>query len=170
MVSNAGIMTKVYFPRLVMPISGIISPIIDFCIAFVILILMMAYYGFVPIIAIVLLPLFIILALATSLSIGLWLSALNIKYRDFQYTLPIKIQFLIYAFPIVYPSSMIPAQDRIFYGFNPMVGVIDGFRRALLGTKPPEAMILVSIGVVVVLLVGGLFYFKRMDQYFAELV
>ena len=118
--SNAGIMTKVYFPRRVMPISGIISPIIDFCIAFVILILMMAYYGFVPPIAIVLLPLFILLALATSLAIGLWLSALNIKYRDFQYTLPFIIQLGLFASPIVYPSSMISAQYWIFYGFNPM--------------------------------------------------
>ena len=98
------------------------------------------------------------------------LSAPNIKWRDFQYTLPIIIQFWLYASPIVYPSSMISAQYRIFYGFNPMVGVIDGFRWVLLGTKSTEAMILVSIGVVVVLLVGGLFYFKRMDQYFAELV
>ena len=170
MVSNAGIMTKVYFPRLVMPIAGILSPLVDFFIAFIILILMMAYYGFVPTIAIVLLPLFILLALATSLAIGLWLSALNIKYRDFQYTLPFIIQLGLYASPIVYPSSMIPAQYRIFYGLNPMAGVIEGFRWALLGAKPPEAMMLVSVGVVVVLLVGGLFYFKRMEQYFADVV
>jgi lipopolysaccharide transport system permease protein len=170
MVSNATIMTKVYFPRLTMPISGIISPIVDFCIAFVILILMMAYYGFVPTIAIVLLPLFIILALATSLAVGLWLSALIVKYRDFQFTLPFIIQIWLYASPIVYPSSMIPIQYRILYGLNPMVSVIDGFRWALLGAKPPEAMMLVSIGVVVLLLVGGLFYFKRMEQYFADVV
>lgn len=170
MVGNAGIMTKVYFPRLIMPISGIISPLVDFFIAFIILILMMAYYGFVPTIAIVLLPLFILLALATSLAIGLWLSALNIKYRDFQYTLPFIIQLGLYASPIVYPSSMIPAQYRILYGLNPMAGVIEGFRWALLGAKPPEAMLLVSVGVVVVLLIGGLFYFKRMEQYFADVV
>jgi lipopolysaccharide transport system permease protein len=170
MVSNANIMTKVYFPRLVMPISGILSPLVDFMIAFVILILMMAYYGFVPTFAIVLLPLFILLALATSLAIGLWLSALNVKYRDFQYTLPFIIQLWLYASPIVYPSSMIPAQYRILYGFNPMAGVIEGFRWALLGTNPPEAMILVSVGVVVLLLIGGLFYFKRTEQYFADVV
>lgn len=170
MVGNAGIMTKVYFPRLIMPISGILSPLVDFFIAFIILILMMAYYGFVPTIAIVLLPLFILLALATSLAIGLWLSALNIKYRDFQYTLPFIIQLGLYASPIVYPSSMIPAQYRILYGLNPMAGVIEGFRWALLGAKPPEAMLLVSVGVVVVLLIGGLFYFKRMEQYFADVV
>jgi lipopolysaccharide transport system permease protein len=170
MVSNANIMTKVYFPRLVMPISGTLSPLVDFTIAFIILILMMAYYGFVPTFAIVLLPLFILLALATSLAIGLWLSALNVKYRDFQYTLPFIIQLWLYASPIVYPSSIIPAQYRLLYGLNPMAGVIEGFRWALLGTNPPEAMILVSVGVVVVLLVGGLFYFKRTEQYFADLV
>jgi lipopolysaccharide transport system permease protein len=170
MVSNAGIMTKVYFPRLVMPISGILSPLVDFFIAFIILIIMMAYYGFVPTIAIVLLPLFILLALATSLAIGLWLSALNVKYRDFQYTLPFIIQLWLYASPVVYPSSMIPEQYRMLYGLNPMAGVIEGFRWALLGAKPPDAMILVSVGVVVVLLIGGLFYFKRMEQYFADVV
>ena len=170
MVTNAAIMTKVYFPRLVMPISGILSPLVDFFIAFVILIIMMAYYGFIPTIAIVLLPFFIVLALATSLAIGLWLSALNVKYRDFQYTLPFIIQLWLYASPVVYPSSMIPAQYRMLYGLNPMAGVIEGFRWALLGAKPPEAMLLVSVSVVIVLLVGGLFYFKRMEQYFADLV
>jgi lipopolysaccharide transport system permease protein len=170
MVSNAGIMTKVYFPRLVMPISGILSPLVDFMIAFVILIIMMAYYGFIPTIAIVLLPLFILLAIMTSLAVGLWLSALNVKYRDFQYTLPFIIQLWLYASPIVYPSSMIPAQYRMLYGLNPMAGVIEGFRWALLGAKPPEAMILVSVAVVVLLLVGGLFYFKRTEQYFADVV
>jgi lipopolysaccharide transport system permease protein len=170
MVTNANIMTKVYFPRLVMPISGVLSPLVDFFIAFIILILLMAHYGFVPTMTIVLLPFFILLAITASLSVGLWLSALNVKYRDFQYTLPFIIQLGLYASPVVYPSSMIPEQYRIFYGLNPMVGVIEGFRWALLGTKPPEAMILISVGVVIVLLVGGLFYFKRMEQYFADVV
>jgi lipopolysaccharide transport system permease protein len=170
MVSNANIMTKVYFPRLVMPISGILSPLVDFAIAFVILILMMAYYGFVPTIAIILLPFFILLALMTSLSVGLWLSALNVKYRDFQYTIPFLIQFWLFASPVVYPSSLLPEQFQVLYGLNPMAGVIEGFRWALLGTSPPGAMILVSVGVVVLLLVGGLFYFKRMEQYFADVV
>ena len=170
MVSNAGIMTKVYFPRLVMPISGILSPLVDFCIAFVILIFMMAYYGFVPTIAIVLLPLFILLALMTSLAVGLWLSALNVKYRDFQYTLPFIIQLWLFASPVVYPASMLPESWQFVYALNPMVGVIEGFRWALLGTNPPEAIILISVCVVVVLLIGGLFYFKRMEQYFADVV
>ena len=170
MVSNANIMTKVYFPRLVMPISSILSPLVDFAIAFVILILMMAYYGFVPTIAIFLLPAFIVLAIMTSLAVGLWLSALNVKYRDFQYTIPFLIQLWLFASPVVYPSSLLPAQFRLLYGLNPMAGVIEGFRWALLGTNPPEAMILVSVGVVILFLVGGLFYFKRMEQYFADVV
>jgi len=152
---NAGIMTKVYFPRLVMPISGILSPLVDFAIAFVILILMMAYYGFVPTIAIVLLPFFILFALATSLAVGLWLSALNVKYRDFQYTIPFLIQLWLFASPVVYPSSMLPEQFQLLYALNPMAGVIEGFRWALLGTNPPGGMILVSTSVVILLLVGG---------------
>jgi lipopolysaccharide transport system permease protein len=153
-----------------MPISGILSPLVDFTIAFVILLLMMAYYGFVPTIAIVLLPFFILLALMTSLAVGLWLSALNVKYRDFQYTIPFLIQIWLFASPVVYPVSMLPQSWQYVYALNPMVGVIEGFRWALLGTKPPEALILVSVGVVVFLLVGGLFYFKRMEQYFADVV
>lgn len=170
MVSNANIMTKVYFPRLIMPISGILSPLVDFAVAFVILLLMMAFFGFLPTIAIVLLPAFILLAVLTSLSVGLWLSALNVKYRDFQYTIPFLIQIWLFASPVVYPSSMLPEQFRLLYGLNPMAGVIEGFRWALLGTNPPEAMIMVSVGVVILLLVGGLFYFKRMEQYFADVV
>ena len=170
MVHNAGIMTKVYFPRLIMPISGVLSPLVDFTIAFVILLFMMAYYGFVPTIAIVLLPLFILLAMMTSLAVGLWFSALNVKYRDFQYTIPFIIQIWLFASPVVYPASMLPESWQLVYALNPMVGVIEGFRWALLGTKPPEAIILVSACVVVLLLVGGLFYFKRMEQYFADVV
>jgi lipopolysaccharide transport system permease protein len=167
---NASIMTKVYFPRLIMPISGILSPLVDFTIAFVILLFMMVYYGYVPTIAIVLLPLFILLALMTSLAVGLWLSAINVKYRDFQYTVPFLIQLWLFASPVIYPSSLVPEQFQLLYALNPMVGVIEGFRWALLGTSPPGAMILVSVGVVVLLLVGGLFYFKRMEQFFADVV
>jgi len=170
MVSNANIMTKVYFPRLIMPLSGVLSPLVDFAIAFVIFIPMMAYFGFVPTIAVVLLPAFILLALMTSLAVGLWLSALNVKYRDFQYTIPFIIQLWLFASPVVYPSSILPAQLQILYGLNPMTGVIEGFRWALLGTNPPEAMILISVGVVILLLIGGLFYFKRMEQYYADVV
>jgi len=170
MVANANIMTKVYFPRLIMPISGILSPLVDFAVSISILVLMMAYYGFVPTINVVFLPLFILLALATSLGIGLWLSALNVKYRDFQYTVPFIIQLWMYASPVVYPASMIPEAIRPLYGLNPMAGVIEGFRWALLGTEIPGSMIFVSVGVVVVLLVSGMFYFRRMEQYYADIV
>lgn len=170
MVANSNIMTKVYFPRLIMPISGILSPLVDFAVSISILILMMAYYGFVPTINVVFLPLFILLALATSLGIGLWLSALNVKYRDFQYTVPFIIQLWMYASPVVYPASMIPEAIRPLYGLNPMAGVIEGFRWALLGTEIPGSMIFVSVGVVVVLLVSGMFYFRRMEQYYADIV
>jgi lipopolysaccharide transport system permease protein len=170
MVTNAPIMTKVYFPRLIMPISGIMSPLVDFCIAFLILIAMMFFYGFMPTLNVVFLPLFLLLAIGTSLGVGLWLSALNVQYRDFQYTVPFLIQVWMYASPVVYPASMLPEKFRVLYGLNPMAGVIEGFRWALLGSTPPSAMILVSVGVVVVLLVSGLFYFKKMEQYFADLV
>ena len=170
MVTNANIMTKVYFPRLIMPISGILSPLADFAISLSILVIMMAHYGFVPTINIIFLPLFILLALATSLGIGLWLSALNVKYRDFQYTVPFIIQLWMYASPVVYPASMLPEAIRPFYGLNPMAGVIEGFRWALLGTEIPGSIIFVSVGVVIVVFFSGLFYFKRMEQYYADIV
>lgn len=170
MVSNAGIMTKVYFPRLIMPISGILSPIVDFLVAFSILILMMAYYGFMPGINIIFLPLFIAFAVITSLAIGLWLSSLNIKYRDFQYTVPFLIQLWMFASPVVYPTSILPPQFQALYGINPMAGVIEGFRWALLDTNPPSMMIFVSVLVVLALFISGMFYFKRVEQYFADIV
>lgn len=170
MVSNASIMTKVYFPRLIMPISGILSPLVDLAVSLSIIVIMMAYYGFVPTLNIVFLPLFILLALATSLGVGLWLSALNVQYRDFQYTIPFIIQLWMFASPVVYPASLLPESMRFLYGMNPMAGVIEGFRWALLGTTPPSEMIAVSIVIVVLMLVTGMFYFKRMEQYFADVV
>ena len=170
MITNANIMTKVYFPRLIMPISGILSPLVDFTVSFSILVVMMAYYGFVPTLNVIFLPLFILLALATSLGIGLWLSALNVKYRDFQYTIPFMIQLWLFASPVVYPASLVPESVRFLYGLNPMAGVIEGFRWALLGTDIPSAMILVSVGVVALLLVSGAFYFRRMEQYYSDVV
>jgi lipopolysaccharide transport system permease protein len=170
MVTNANIMTKVYFPRLIMPLSSIISPLVDFAVSLVILVVMMVYYGFVPTANIVFLPLFLLLALATSLGVGLWLSALNVRYRDFQYTVPFLIQIWMFASPVVYASSLVPERLRIWYGLNPMAGVIEGFRWALLGSGAPSAMVLVSVGMVLALLVSGMFYFKRMEQYYADIV
>jgi lipopolysaccharide transport system permease protein len=170
MITNANIMTKVYFPRLIMPLSSIISPLVDFMISFVILMVMMAWYGFTPSVNIVFLPVFLLLALATSLGVGLWLSALNVKYRDFQYTVPFLIQIWMFASPVVYSSSLVPESLRLVFGLNPMTGVIEGFRWALLGSGTPSAMVLVSVGMVIVLLVSGMFYFRRMEQYYADIV
>jgi lipopolysaccharide transport system permease protein len=170
MVTNANIMTKVYFPRLIMPLSSIISPLVDFAVSFIILIAMMVYYGFMPTLNILFLPVFLLLALATALGVGLWLSALNVKYRDFQYTVPFLIQIWMFASPVVYASSLVPESMRMWYGLNPMAGVIEGFRWALLGTGTPSGMVLVSVGMVIVLLVSGMFYFRRMEQYYADIV
>lgn len=170
MVTNANIMTKVYFPRLVMPLAGILSPLVDFCVSLVILVILMIYYGFVPGMAVIFLPLFILFALATSLAVGLWLSAFNVRYRDFQYTIPFIIQLWLFASPVVYPASLVPESIRFLYGLNPMAGVIEGFRWALYGTAMPGAMMLVSAGVVILLLVSGAFYFRRMEQYYADVV
>jgi len=170
MVTNSNIMTKVYFPRLIMPLSSVISPLVDFAVSFIILLAMMVYYGFEPTLNIVFLPLFLLLALATSLGVGLWLSALNVKYRDFQYTIPFLIQIWMFASPVVYASSLVPESLRVWYGLNPMAGVIEGFRWAILGSGAPSAMVLVSVGMVLVILVSGMFYFRRMEQYYADIV
>lgn len=170
MVTNSNIMTKVYFPRLIMPLSSILSPLVDFAVSFIILLAMMVYYGYVPTINMVFLPLFLLLALATSLGVGLWLSALNVKYRDFQYTVPFLIQIWMFASPVVYASSLVPESLRVWYGLNPMAGVIEGFRWAILGNGAPSAMVLVSVGMVLAILVSGMFYFRRMEQYYADIV
>jgi lipopolysaccharide transport system permease protein len=170
MIINANIITKVYFPRLIMPISGVMSPLVDFIIAFAILIGMMFYYGFIPTINILFVPAFILLALMTSLGVGLWLSAFNVQYRDFQYTLPFLIQLWLFASPVVYPSSLLSEPYRWIYGLNPMAGVIEGFRWALLGTNPPSTLIAFSALIVIGILISGAYYFKRMENTFADLV
>jgi lipopolysaccharide transport system permease protein len=170
LVANERLITKVYFPRLVVPIAAVLGGLVDFAVAFVILLVMMLYYGIVPTGAIVALPGFILLAVMTALAVGLWLSALNVKYRDVRYTINFLIQFWLFATPIAYPSSLVPERWRPLYGLNPMAGVVEGFRWALLGSRPPGAMLAVSVGVVVLLLVGGLYYFRRMEQQFADVV
>lgn len=170
LVANERLITKVYFPRLVVPIAAVLGGLVDFGVAFVILLAMMAYYSIVPTVAIVALPGFIVLAIMTALAVGLWLSALNVKYRDVRYTINFLIQFWLFATPIAYPSSLVPEPWRALYGLNPMAGVVEGFRWALLGSNPPGAMLWVSIAVVILLLVGGLYYFRRMEQQFADVV
>ena len=171
LIENARLISKVYFPRLVVPLASVVAGVVDFFIAFSILILLMFYYGVVPTWGVLALPFFLILALGAAMSVGLWMSALNVKYRDVRYTVPFLAQAWMFATPIVYPSSMIPEAWRWLYGLNPMAGVVEGFRWALLGTNILHLpLILVSASVVVIALVGGLYYFKRMEKMFADLV
>ena len=171
LVANQNLITKVYFPRLVIPLSAVLAGLVDFGVAFLVLLGMMAYYGMAPTMAVATLPLFILLAIATALAVGLWLSALNVQYRDVRYTIPFLTQFWLFATPIAYPSSLVPEGWRVLYGLNPMAGVVEGFRWALLGTRnAPGPMLAVSIAVVVALLIGGLYYFRRMEKTFADVV
>ena len=159
-------------PRLVIPISSVLAGLVDFAVAFVILLGMLLYYGITPTLAILTLPLFLLLALTAALGVGLWLSALNVTYRDVRYTIPFLTQFWMFATPVAYSSSLVPEQWRALYGLNPMAGVVEGFRWALLGTNPPGPLLLVSAIVVVVMLVGGLYYFRRIatQKTFADVV
>src|ERR1043166_213726 len=171
LVSNQNLITKVYFPRLVIPIAAVLAGLVDFAIAFVVLLGLMLYYGIVPTAAVALLPLFMLLAVTTALAIGLWLSALNVKFRDVRYTIPFLTQFWMFATPVAYPSSLVPEPWRALYGLNPMAGVVEGFRWALLGkAQGPGPLLAVSVAAVVVLLVGGLMYFRRTESTFADVV
>jgi lipopolysaccharide transport system permease protein len=171
LVDSANLIRKVYFPRLTIPIANVLSGLVDFTIAFVVLVGMMLYYGVTPSARIIWLPAFLLLALVTALAVGLWLSVLNVEYRDVRYTVPFLTQFWMFATPIVYPSSLLKEPWRTLYGLNPMVGVVEGFRWALLGTRnSPGPMIAVSAVASLVLLVGGAFYFRRMEKTFADVV
>lgn len=169
MVMNRNMITKIYFPRLLIPLASVLSGIVDFLIAFVVLLGMMVYYKIWPTNAIWTLPLFLILALVSALGVGLWLSALNVTYRDVGYVLPFLTQFWMYLTPVVYPSSKIPAQWQMVYSLNPMMGVVEGFRWSLLGkANAPGPMIAFSSGIALLILISGLFYFRRMERTFAD--
>jgi lipopolysaccharide transport system permease protein len=171
LVGGANLVKKVYFPRLIMPLAAVLSGVIDFALAFLVLIGLMLFYGMVPTLAVLLLPLFGLLAMVTALSVALWLSALNVEYRDVRYVVPFLTQFWLFATPIAYPSSLLSEPWRTLYGINPMVGVVEGFRWTLLGAgSPPGAMLIVSSVVALALLVGGAFYFRRMEATFADVV
>jgi lipopolysaccharide transport system permease protein len=171
LVDSANLIKKVYFPRLTIPIANVLSGLVDFALAFLVLIGLMLWYGVIPTARILWLPLFLLLAFVTALAVGLWLSVLNVEYRDVRYTLPFLTQFWMFATPIVYPSSLLKEPWRTVYGLNPMVGVVEGFRWALLGTKTaPGPIIAVSAFAAIVLLVGGAFYFRRMEKTFADVV
>jgi lipopolysaccharide transport system permease protein len=171
LVSSQNLITKVYFPRLIIPIASVLAGLVDFALAFLVLLLLMAYFGIIPSLAVLTLPLFILFALATALAVGLWLSALNVQYRDVRYTIPFLTQFWMFLTPVAYSSSLVPEQWRALYGLNPMAGVVEGFRWALLGkATPPGPLLLVSVATVAVLLIGGLIYFQRVEGSFADMV
>lgn len=169
-VNSSNLIRKVYFPRLAVPIASTLAGLVDLGIAFVVLIGLMLYYTIMPSLAIVLLPFFLLLALITVLGVGLWLSALYAEYRDVRYIVPFLTQFWMYATPVVYPSSLLSEPWRSLYGLNPMVGVVEGFRWALLGTQPPSFMIVFSTLVALALLVSGALYFRRMERRFADIL
>jgi len=171
LVASANLIKKVYFPRLVVPISSVISGAVDFVLAFAVLLGMMLFYGIVPTAAIVWLPLLLLVALVTSLGVGLWLTAMNVQFRDVRYAVPFLVQAWMFATPIAYPSSLLDEPWRTLYGINPMAGVVEGFRWALLGTDTaPGPILLVSALVAVGLLISGAFYFRRMEKTFADVV
>ena len=172
LVGSGTLITKVYFPRLIIPLAAVFSGIVDFVLAFVVLLGMMVYYGLMPTtINVLWLPLFLLLALTTSLGVGLWLAALNVEYRDVRYIVPFITQFWMLATPIGYPSSLLQQPWRTLYGLNPMVGVAEGFRWALLGTNTaPGPIIAVSSAAAILILVTGAFYFRRMEKTFADIV
>ena len=171
LVASANLIKRVYFPRLVIPISSVLSGLIDFAIAFFVLLLLMLYFDIRPTANVVWLPLLLLLGLMTALGVGLWLSAMNVRFRDVRHTLPFLTQFWLFATPIAYPSSLLDEPWRTVYGINPMAGVIEGFRWALLGTETaPGPIVLVSAAVALILLVSGAFYFRRMEKTFADVV
>ena len=171
LINSQNLISKVYFPRLIIPLASTLAGLMDFAIAFLVLLGLMAYYHITPTMAILYLPLFLILALLSALAVGVWLSALSVEYRDVRYIVPFLTQFWMYATPIAYASSLIPENWRLLYGLNPMTGVVEGFRWALLGIQTSGgSMILVSAAVVVVMFISGLYYFRRMENNFADVI
>jgi lipopolysaccharide transport system permease protein len=171
LVGSANLIKKVYFPRLVIPISSILSGVLDFAISFIMLLAMMVFYGCKPTSAIIWVPFLLLLALITSLGVGLWLSAMNVQFRDIRYTVPFITQFWLFATPIAYPSSLLSEPWRTIYGINPMVGVVEGFRWGLLGTgKSPGYMLSLSVLTALIILITGVYYFRRMEKNFADVI
>jgi len=168
-IENERLITKIYFPRLLIPLGSVLAGLLDFAIAFAVLLLLMAWYGIVPTVGILFVPLLALFAVLAALGIGLWLAALNCLYRDVRYTVPFLTQIWMYASPIAYPSSLVPDSWRWLYSLNPMVGIIDGFRWALLDAAPPPlASFAVSLVAVFALLISGAMYFRKMERIFAD--
>ncbi len=170
-VEHQRVITKVYFPRLVLPLAAVLSGLVDFAISFVVFLGMMLYYGLVPTRSALLLPVLLLLAVLTALGVGLWLSALNAIYRDVRYVLPFLVQFWMFASPVAYPSELVPEKWRWLYGLNPMAGVIEGFRWALTGRGRPPGVLMLASGLMVgVVLLGGLVFFRKMEGTIADVV
>jgi len=171
MIGNAHLITKVYFPRLIIPLASTFTPAVDLLVSVVPLLGLMIWYGVSPTRGVLVLPLFLLLALVTALSVGLWLSPIHVRYHDVGYVTPFLIQLWMYASPVIYPVSLVPEHWRLLYSFNPMAGVIEGFRWALLGKQSPDfAVMAVSAALVVALLLAGLVFFKHMESSFADIV
>lgn len=170
-VNDAHLIRKIYFPRLIIPLAAVVTPLVDFFLSFLVLLGMMFWFRIIPTWGMMALPLFLLMALLTALSAGLWLSALNVRYRDIRYTIPFLTQLWMYASPIAYPVSLIPEKWRLLYSLNPLTGVVEGFRWALLGKESPDfRMMGVSAVAVFVVLLGGLVYFKKTEQTFADVI
>ncbi len=171
LVTDSELVRKVYFPRLIMPLANVISPLVDFCIAFIVLLIVMAFYGIAPSWKMLIIPPLMMVAVLLSLSIGLWLAPINVRFRDIKHTLPFIIQIWMYASPIVYPLSMVPQEWQALYALNPMVGVIEGFRWAVFDRGDPNFMALgMSGAIITVLLISGLIFFRRMERTFADVI
>jgi lipopolysaccharide transport system permease protein len=171
LVNSSGLVTKVYFPRLIIPLSAVLVGVVDFALAFLVLLGLMVYYGIYPGVSIVWLPAFLTLALVTSLGAGLWLSALNVQYRDVRYTVPFLTQIWLFATPVIYPSTLLHGPWRVLLGLNPMTAVVEGFRWSLLRVgSPPTGMFSASFAAAFLLLVSGALYFRRVERVFADVV
>lgn len=171
LVNNANLIQKVYFPRLIIPISAVLAGVIDFLLAFLVLLGIMFYFGVIPSMAVLTLPLFLLLAFITSLGVGLWLTALSVQFRDVRYLVGFLVQFWFFVTPVTYSSSMLEGQWRLLYGINPMAGVVEGFRWALLKSgESPDSLIYVSAGIALLIFVGGVFYFRRMEKTFSDVI
>jgi lipopolysaccharide transport system permease protein len=170
-VADANLITKVYFPRLLLPLAAVVGGLIDFAIAFVFLLGMMAWYGLAPHSGILLLPFFVLLTMLTALSVSVWLSVINVRYRDVGQAIPFLVQIWLFASPVAYPVSVVPENWRFLYNLNPLAGIIEGFRWALLGSQnPPIVSLLSTAAFVLALLYGGIVFFKRMEKTFADVV
>lgn len=170
LVGQQHLIGKVYFPRLLMPLAAVVTPLVDLAIAFGFLVAMIAYDGVVPGSAVLWLPLYVALAVLTALTASVWTAALNVEYRDVRFMLPFAIQFWLFATPVAYPASLVPERWRMLYGLNPMATVVEGFRAALLGTPGPEHMVVPSVAVVLIMLVVGVKYFRRVEGTFADVI